>query len=562
MQTFKDKQQELFKWDHLPDKTLAWLENNWPGMWQREIIPMIDEAAFRDLYCADDGRPGKATADMVGILILKEMEDLTDEETAQRIMLDVGWQYALDMAPGEAYVAVRTLQYFRAKVIKSKKHKDLFASITDRIIARMNIGHALQRKDSTHILSNMARLSRLGLFVETITLFLKQLRKRDAKKYARLDRDLRRRYVERETGGGFADARGSESRRRLDQCAADAWLLLERFKKSKNARALDGYRLLRRLFDEQCEIQEGERIVLRRDVDGHSLQSPHDPDAGYSGHKGKGYQAQLTETCDPENAMQVITHVCVESAAESDAEAPVRDTEELEARGLEPDALQCDTAYNGGDNDVALRDMGVELIGPAAGKEPGPDAVEIGRFETTFDLKEITRCPRGIAPEHTHYDPDWDTAAALFDKAVCAHCDLCNICGVKRRKQGCALHYARSRMATSKRRLAQRSEDFAARYAVRAGIEATNSELKRAHGLGRLRVRGQPAVEFAVFMKPTACNIKRMLRVRVEQARNAVLSENAAACAASRPENALSAAWGRLTLILCRGPAFSMRFAA
>ena len=118
MQTFKDKQQQLFKWDHLPEKTFAWLDTNWPGVWQREIIPMIDERMFSGLYCPNDGRASKATADMVGMMILKEFEDLTDEETVRRVMLDIGWQYALDMAPGEAYVAERTVQYFRAKALR------------------------------------------------------------------------------------------------------------------------------------------------------------------------------------------------------------------------------------------------------------------------------------------------------------------------------------------------------------------------------------------------------------------------------------------------------------
>jgi hypothetical protein len=210
------------------------------------------------------GRASKATADMVGILILKEMEDLTDEEPVGRVAFDIRWQYALDLAPG----------------------------------------------------------------------------------------------------------------------AADAWLLLDTFKTSKNIRDLDGYRLLHRLFSEQCAVEPGEQITLRRDVSGESLQSPFDPGAGYSGHKGKGYQAQITETCEPENAVQIITHAAVESAAQCDAESPVRDTEELEARGLKPDTLLADTAYCGGDNDVALRgDMGVALIGPAAGKDPGANtAVECAVF--------------------------------------------------------------------------------------------------------------------------------------------------------------------------------------
>lgn len=36
--------------------------------------------------------------------------------------------------------------------------------------------------------------------------------------------------------------------------------------------------------------------------------------------------------------------------------------------------------------------------------------------------------------------------------------------------------------------------------------------MKRAHGLGRLRVRREPRVKLAAFLKATACNVKRMVR--------------------------------------------------
>ena len=61
------------------------------------------------------------------------------------------------------------------------------------------------------------------------------------------------------------------------------------------------------------------------------------------------------------------------------------------------------------------------------------------------------------------------------------------------------------------RRRAEASGEFTARYAIRAGIEATNSELKRGHGFGRLRVRGSPRVALSVNLKALACNIKRMI---------------------------------------------------
>jgi hypothetical protein len=47
------------------------------------------------------------------------------------------------------------------------------------------------------------------------------------------------------------------------------------------------------------------------------------------------------------------------------------------------------------------------------------------------------------------------------------------------------------------------------RYRIRAGIEGTNSELKRAHGIGHLRVRRLAKVIFAMACRVIACNIKR-----------------------------------------------------
>ena len=69
------------------------------------------------------------------------------------------------------------------------------------------------------------------------------------------------------------------------------------------------------------------------------------------------------------------------------------------------------------------------------------------------------------------------------------------------------------------RRQYQTTSEFCEEYANRAGIEATNSEIKRRHGLGRLRVRGRPRVKLAVVLKTVACNFKRFIQYRLAEAR-------------------------------------------
>lgn len=560
MQTFKDKQRQLFKWDHLPEKTMARLEADWCGVWQQEVLPMIDERLFSGLYCRNDGRASKATADMVGIMILKEIEDLTDEETVRRFMYGLDWQYALDVAPGDAYVAERTLQYFRANMLADATHTALFDDVAGRIIAALGTRTGMQRKDSTHVVSNMKKLRRLELFVETIKVFMRQLKEAKPGRYGEIDEEIRKRYLERDKGR-FGDARGSETHRRVEQCAADAWLLLETFKENKKVRALDGYRLLKRLFSEQCEVEAGDRIAVRGEVACDSLQSPFDEGAGYSSHKGKGYQAQIVETCDPDNDVEIITLVAVENAAASDADAVVPAVEALDERGLKPDEMVADTAYCGGENTVALLDMGVTLTGPAAGREPArPDPITA--FEATPDFKSVVRCPRGVEPLRVKHTKRDDTVVAVFDKETCRNCEARGSCGAKRHKKNYVLAFTRGRMATAIRREKEKTEAFEKTYAIRAGIEATNSELKRAHGLGRLRVRGAPAVEFAVFMKVTACNVKRYMRARIERLRKTAGDEKRPADAVFQPENASCGAFARVFCLINRQLSHSLPLVA
>lgn len=55
------------------------------------------------------------------------------------------------------------------------------------------------------------------------------------------------------------------------------------------------------MFAEQCVLEKAETVTSvvikpNKEVPSDSLQNPSDPDAGYCGHKGKGYQMQVMET--------------------------------------------------------------------------------------------------------------------------------------------------------------------------------------------------------------------------------------------------------------------------
>ena len=172
---------------------------------------------------------------------------------------------------------------------------------------------------------------------------------------------------------------------RLSVCARDVYRLVDRFRGTAVAQ-MDEYGLLERLLREQCHVgrhrdgrpgaddddaAEGKvPIALRepREVRSDSLQTPHDPAVSYSGHKGKGYEVQVAETCESDNAVQMITHVEVTPSSGSDSVVTTRVIDELSERGIGPSELWADTSYGSGRNGWEAERRGTELVSPVGGR--------------------------------------------------------------------------------------------------------------------------------------------------------------------------------------------------
>ncbi len=59
----------------------------------------------------------------------------------------------------------------------NQQARQIFQGITDNLITAAGLSTEKQRLDSTHIISNMSHLTRLGLFIRIIEGFLKRLEK-------------------------------------------------------------------------------------------------------------------------------------------------------------------------------------------------------------------------------------------------------------------------------------------------------------------------------------------------------------------------------------------------
>ncbi|MFH1623855.1 MAG: transposase, partial [Pseudomonadota bacterium] len=519
----KDPQLSLFEvYYYLPEAKKRRLENSWPHVFRTEVMPMIPEEEFKHLYCEDNGRPNEPVSILVALSVIKEMDDLTDEQLLDSYYFDARYQYALSVTPEEAYLAPRTLYYFRERVVVGDKAvQKVFDTTTDKIIEILSLRLGKQRLDSTHIRSNMANLSRLQLFVRTIETFLKRLKATYPEKAETLPEEIHRRYLERE--GYFADSKSSEARRRLNDCAKDLLYLVDIFSDDEAVKDLHSYKHLKRLFNEQCEVvrenggeEKGNKVILKKEVASTSLQNPSDPDATY-GRKGKGYKVQISETCDKDNDVQVITHVEVQGAHESDQNSSTPIIEELEDKGRKPDTLYEDAGYGSGENIVEAKVRGVKLMTPIeAGAKPKEGNLTLTDFAITDSGTQVIRCPEGKMPVRHRKGKDPHRINALFKKGVCNACkDLCR-CPVSQHKGHNELSFTRKDLVVARRRVEQETLEFKEEYKIRSGVEATNSELKRKHVMDKVWTRGKERGTFAVFMKVTACNIQRFMRQRVK----------------------------------------------
>ena len=508
------KQRDMFSpFAHLGVKRLALLEASWAHIFREEILHKLPVEKLFPFYDELQGRKSKELYAMLGLIIIQQMEDCTDLDAVDNFALNLKWQYALNITDASdfaSYVAPRTLWKVRDIVAREGLQDSLFENVTDTLAKLFSLDPSKQRLDSVHIFSNMAHLGRIRLFVRTIRKFLVNLKRHHADLYQALG-EVAVRYEEK-NDGRFA-VKPSESTRTLQEVGDDCFCLVERFKEHQAVKDMASYKLLVRLFTEQCLVEKTDdtsTVVIKpnKDVSPGSLQNPSDPDAGYCGHKGKGYQMQVQETYSPDKSQpNLITYIEVEAAHKSDANALIPAIEDTANRGLAPQELLADSLYGSDDNVEKAKELGVELVSPTMGSQTH----KIGLADFSFTgSDEIISCPEGQKPQRIKTGKQGGKIVH-FDKAVCDLCPRQSDCPTKRVKQSASISYDAKELRLSRRRAKEKTEAFQEVYRYRAGAEGTMSDLDRMTGLKHLRVRGMPQVRAAAVLKATGLNILRAM---------------------------------------------------
>jgi len=456
------------------------------------------------------------------------MHDLTDEETVAEFCFDIKWHYALDI-PGESdeskYLSLKTLWTLRHLVMAKGLDVELFNRTTELLAKAFRVDTSRQRIDSVHIRSNMRRLGRIGIFSRSIHVFLVNLKRQRPEIFETIDKELVDRYLTQKALGCFSLVKPSESGKTLEMVARDLFSLVRRFREDREVNSLHSYNALVRVLKDQCRVTEAQdehpaeiEIKPAKEVSSASLQNPSDPDAGYSGHKGQGYHAQVMETyCDSEDeqirekTLNLITHVEVEPAHVSDAHALIPALESTMERGLAPEEVLADSLYGSDENSEKAQDLGVEVISPVMGT-PKEESLSLADFPQT-DKGKIAACPQGHAPVKFKQGKK-NTCSVAFASEHCDVCPLRDRCPVQPGRKRHYLRFGLKALRNAARRAREHTAEFKEKYRWRSGIESTFSGMDKQTGIKHLRVRGLDAVGYCTRLKAIGVNLFRAARVK------------------------------------------------
>lgn len=509
------------------------LKSSWAHFFKVEILPILfrNEDQYAMLY-GKTGRPNFSVARLLGLCLLQEFNNLSDQQALDEFSFDIRWRYALDINEDEDYLSRRSLVEFRrrlaAKDPEMKLLRNVFDTIRDSALKRLEVSTRDQRLDSTHIISNIRIRGRMDLFSNTLDVFLKNL---NDGQYSIVPEEIQKWHTTEPEGWfGLGPA---DQKVKLEKLAQYVYALMVTFEKDEVVKSTETYQLLTRLFSEQCEYEKepnseadsrtNHKITVKKKTDGITLQSPYDPDASY-GHKGTGYSLHIAETCNNPAKPEIITDYEVHGAGRSDIGKALSVIERLSEAGMKPETLFADGGYPSVPSALKITEQQIEFMTPVNRSRLADDVIGRDRFQ--FDSNGLAiRCPMGHGPtDHRVLSRNNSTRRslhAIFDGNACRSCAMLDQCPVRapnHRERGCQ---ARDTVGdfrlevTAELRLRdqmyadQQTPQWKERYKIRSGIEATNSELKRSHGIGKLRVRRAVKVLFAVSCKLIACNVKR-----------------------------------------------------
>lgn len=518
----------------LPEKQRKRLENSWAGTFYKEFFSRIDEQTFAVLYSEKDSRPNVPVNVLVGLEALKAGFGWSDQELYEHYCYDLQVRYALGYDRlGDGDFEIRSLYYFRERLSKYNVSEGInllekaFEQITDAQIMDLKVRTGMQRMDSTQIASNIISASRLQLLVESLQRVERILSEADR---ARLTETFAP-YIKDSAGHYTYRVKGKEAQQEhLRKVGQTIHALLQDLKSDYAAEL--AYQVLERIFADNFNLLEaGPCPKENTEITSDCLQSVDDLEATYrtkgTGHY-KGYVANITETCDPENEIQLITKVQVAPNNVDDGQLLAEALPDLKERTA-IETMITDGGYGSEVSDSALQEQNVALIQTAIrGAQPDTNKFSLSDFDIQQDEKgapTTITCPHGqTLPVLSGRTTGWQ---ARFDPSLCSTCpfQLDGRCRThpQKRDPRYLLTFTTHEMRAAKRRKTFQSHRGDS-HNLRSAVEATVRSVKHPFAAGKLPVRGKFRVACMMIASAATTNVRRIQRYQMAKMKQAEAS--------------------------------------
>jgi len=511
---------------YLPDALPA---DDWSYTYQQRVLPLIDEEKFSHFYSESQGAPNAPIRTMVSLLIFMGNEQLTWRSVEYLFPRRIDWLNATQTPPGEAQIDHTTLFRFYQRLETDDTALELFLELTDAFAQACGSSYKMQRTDSFFVHGWLRTLSRYGLFKETIRKFLQALRKQQPDIYENIKGQLSIDYLEKDFD--LTEKDKELVHRKISTMAEDLYRLKCVFENHEQIKKYETFKVLFKVLTQHCETKktagETPEIIIKEKPDKDTISTPHNPEARYvrkGSQRVTGDKAFMTETCDPENKTQFITDIEVTEATEHDSKQQADIQKRLIENGFKPEKHYEDAGFVNGQTIIDSKENGIELEGPTAGRSQSFEAYnakerpfDAGDFDTTIDEQtnelNINQCPNHQEPKAQKRSQKTGKIIVHFDPDICNKCPHAARCPVKIGKTVATYTVDQAEYVGAVRHHQyMNNEKYRKECAIRAGAEATVSELTRAHGVRRSRHRERSRTKLQLIFAALACNVKRFIR--------------------------------------------------
>jgi len=502
------------------------LMKSWAPVFYEHVFRLIDEKPFAALY-SDTGRPNFPVNILLSLEYIKHLQNYTDDELMDNFYFNYLVNYAVGIRTlGEINLAERTLYEFRSRVYQyTREHPgedDLifgqFLNLVDEFAKTAGISMSQQRMDSTMFMSNIKKAGRLSLAYDVLVKSVKAIP--EGVRPANLQEALTSEFKTDTLYRVKANETESKLETVLNLCREAQELL----KSLHSGKATDELRILNRFLAEQAKYNgDTNRLVARdkKEISSGSLQSAHDEDATFRCKGGKsqsGYVANIAETCSKDNPFQLITDYQVAANNTSDVRLIKERLPKLK-NNTGCDKLYVDGGYYSPETVESQKEFGIDInFTDMTGTDP-KTKMAVSEFEIDVHTNVIKSCPKGIRPIHA--GAKGGQTVAHFAIEACENCELRDQCFARQQKKNYVVRISHKAVAASRQRKTI-ADNHTLNTSMRAGIEGTNSALKRRHGLDRLRVRGLAKSQVVVGLKVIAQNFRRFCRYVLEAAKSLI----------------------------------------